>query len=150
DAVFWGFEFSSTYNLQKNLFLLSGASYTNGKKDKNQSIGITDEDVAEVPPLKGRLGLRYDTGVWFVEGETVAAATQNKIDSNLDETKTSGWAIVNLKAGVEYKNLKVNAGVENLLDKHYYEHLSYIRNPFAGSKVPEPGRSFYLSASYQF
>ncbi|MCX8076688.1 MAG: TonB-dependent receptor [Aquificaceae bacterium] len=150
DAVFWGFEFSSTYNLQKNLFLLSGASYTNGKKDKNQSIGITDEDVAEVPPLKGRLGLRYDTGVWFVEGETVAAATQNKIDSNLDETKTSGWAIVNLKAGVEYKNLKVNAGVENLLDKHYYEHLSYIRSPFAGSRVPEPGRSFYLSASYQF
>ncbi len=151
NARFWGFELSSTYNLWENLFLLGGASYVEGKKDTKPAIGITDKDVAEVSPLKGRLGLRYDTGMWFVEGETVATSTQNKVDSDLREQKTSGWAIVNLKAGVSYKGLNINAGVENLFDKKYFEYLSYVRNPFAtGVKVPEPGRSFYVSASYQF
>ncbi|RME10778.1 MAG: TonB-dependent receptor, partial [Aquificota bacterium] len=62
DARFWGFELSSTYNLWNNLFLLGGASYVEGRKDRKPAIGITDRDVAEVPPLRGRLGLRYDTG----------------------------------------------------------------------------------------
>ena len=114
-------------------------------------MNIKDKDVAEVPPLKGRLGLRYDTGLWFAEAELVASATQNKIDSDVNETKTSGYGIVNLKAGISYRNFTLNAGVENLFDKKYYEHFSYVRNPFStGVKVPEPGRSFYVSASYQF
>ena len=55
------------------------------------------------------------------------------------------------KAGISYRNFTLNAGVENLFDKKYYEHFSYVRNPLStGVKVPEPGRSFYVSASYQF
>ena len=78
-------------------------------------------------------------------------ATQDRVDSDLGETKTSGWAVVNLKAGGELGGLRVVAGVDNLLDKFYYEHLSYLRDPFStGSKVPEPGRSFYLNVSYLF
>ncbi|MCX8059656.1 MAG: TonB-dependent receptor, partial [Aquificaceae bacterium] len=98
----------------------------------------------------GRLGLRYDTGLWFLEVETVATATQSRVDSDLGEQRTSGWGTVNLKAGINHKNLTLNAGVENLLDKQYFEHFSYIRHPFRGARVPEPGRSFYLSATYQF
>ena len=151
DARFWGFELSSNYNVWKNLFLFGGVSYTEGRKDTKPSLNIKDKDVAEVPPLKGRLGLRYDTGLWFAEAELVASATQNKIDSDVNETKTSGYGIVNLKAGISYRNFTLNAGVENLFDKKYYEHFSYVRNPFStGVKVPEPGRSFYVSASYQF
>ncbi|MCS6957500.1 MAG: TonB-dependent receptor [Aquificaceae bacterium] len=150
DARFWGFELSSTYNLFGSFFLLGGASYTEGRKDRKPGININDRDVAEVPPLKGRIGVRYDKGTWFIETETVASATQNKVDSDLQELKTSGWAIVNLKAGINYKGLSLNAGVENLLDKKYFEHFSYIRHPFRGARVPEPGRSFYVSATYQF
>lgn len=150
DARFLGFELSSTYNIWGNLFVFGGASYTEGKKDRKPAININDKDVAEIPPLKGRLGLRYDTGSWFVEAETVATATQNKVDSDLQEQKTSGWAVANLKAGVNYKGFTINAGVENIFDKKYFEHFSYIRSPFRGARVPEPGRSFYVSASYQF
>lgn len=151
DTRFYGFEFSTTYRVWKDLFLFGGASYTEGRKDRKTNLNITDKDVAEVPPLKGRLGLRYDTGMWFVESELVAAATQKKVDSDLGETKTSGYGIVNLKGGVNYRGIILNAGVENLFDKKYFEHFSYVRNPFgAGVKLPEPGRSFYLSASYQF
>ncbi|MEN3028692.1 MAG: TonB-dependent receptor [Aquificaceae bacterium] len=150
DAIFWGFELGSTYNIWGNLFLSGGASYTEGRKDRKPAINMNDKDVAEVPPLKGRIGLRYDTGMWFVEGETIATATQSRVDSDLGEQRTSGWAILNLKAGINYRGFTLNAGVENLLDKRYFEHFSYIRHPFRGARVPEPGRSFYVSATYQF
>ena len=138
-------------NLFDNLFLLGGASYVQGRKDTNSNLNIRDKDVAEVPPLKARLGLRYDTDLWFVEGETIATATQNRVDSDLKEQKTSGYGILNLKAGVNYRNVSLTAGVDNVFDKKYYEHNSLVRNPFMiGDKVPEPGRTFYLNASYRF
>jgi len=151
DARFYGLEADLRANLFDNFFLLGGASYVQGSKDTNSNLNIRDKDVAEVPPLKARLGLRYDTGFWFVEGETIATATQNKVDSDLKEQKTSGYGILNLKAGVNYKNVALTAGVDNVLDKKYYEHNSLVRNPFMiGDKVPEPGRTFYLNASYRF
>ena len=151
DAQFYGFEASATYNPLKNLFVFGGASYTVGRKDTNSTKNINDKDVAEVPPLKARLGARYDTGLWFVEAETLMSATQDRVDRDLQEQKTSGWAIVNLRVGAEWKNFRLVAGVDNLFDKKYYEHLSYQRDPFrTGVKVPEPGRSFYVNLSYQF
>jgi iron complex outermembrane receptor protein len=45
----------------------------------------------------------------------------------------------------------VFAGVTNLLDRMYVEHLSYQRDPFAsGVKVPEPGRIVYANVQYTF
>ncbi|RLJ70151.1 iron complex outermembrane receptor protein [Hydrogenivirga caldilitoris] len=151
DAQLYGGEAKATFAVTETLFLKGGVSYVKGKKDTDPAKNITDEDIAEIPPLKGRLALRYDTGVYFGEVETVAQATQNKVDSDLNETKTSGWAIVNLKTGGEYKNYRITAGVQNLFDKFYYEHLSYLRDPFSsGVKIPGPGRSFYLNLSYVF
>ena len=151
DARFFGFELSSTYNVFGNFFLSGGLSYTRGTKDTDASRNINDKDVAEVPPLTARLSLRYDTGRFFVEPELLAASTQNKVDSDLNESKTSGYGIVNLKAGFNYKGLSFIAGVENIFDKKYYLHHSYTRNPFAsGVKVPEPGRSLYLTVGYSF
>ncbi|WP_448587611.1 TonB-dependent receptor [Thermocrinis sp.] len=151
DARFVGFEADLRASLTKNLFLFGGASYVRGTKDAKPELNIRDKCVAEVPPLKGRLALRYDTGLWFVEGETVATATQDRVDYDLREQKTSGYGIINLKAGANWKGFSLTAGVDNLLDKKYFEHTSFVRNPFmTGVKVPEPGRTFYLNASYRF
>ena len=58
---------------------------------------------------------------------------------------------MNIKLGGEYKNFKVICGIKNVFDKLYYNHLSYLRNPFrSGVKVPEPGRTYYLTVSYVF
>ncbi|WP_448584237.1 TonB-dependent receptor [Thermocrinis sp.] len=151
DAVFYGFEADARANLFGKFFLFGGASYVKGKKNKKTSLNINDEDIAEVPPLKARLGLRYDTGLWFVEGEAVATATQNSVDSDLGEQKTSGYGVLNLKAGVDWKGISITAGIDNVFDKKYFEHTSFIRNPFmTGVRVPEPGRTFFLNASYRF
>ncbi len=151
DARFFGGELKGTFALSETLFLDSGVSYVRGKKDTDPSRNITDEDVAEIPPLRARIALRYDTGVYFGEIEGIASATQDRVDSDLGESETSGWGVVNLRAGGEYGNFRIVAGVENVLDKFYYEHLSYLRDPFStGTRVPEPGRSLYLNVSYTF
>ena len=152
DAYFYGLELSGTYAIMDTLFFDGNLAYTRArKKDTYPEKNIYDKDVAEIPPLTARLALRYDTGTYFGELEGILTATQNNVDSDLQEEKTSGYGILNLKAGINYRGLRLIAGVNNLFDKLYYTHLSYLRNPFrAGAKIPEPGRTFYLNVAYTF
>jgi iron complex outermembrane receptor protein len=42
-------------------------------------------------------------------------------------------------------------GVDNLLNRYYYEHCSYQRDPFRlGTVVPEPGRAAFITLSREF
>jgi iron complex outermembrane receptor protein len=140
-------------SLTQELFLFGGMSYVQARKETKPEKNITSSNVAEIPPLKTRLALRYDKGIYFGEVETILSATQNRVDRDLREEKTSGYGVVNVKVGGNFKGFTITAGIDNVLDKKYFEHLSYLRNPFAmlpSVKVPEPGRTFYINASYTF
>jgi iron complex outermembrane recepter protein len=151
DAQFFGGEVDSRLSLTQELFLFGGVSYVQARKETNPGININSSRVAEIPPLKTRLALRYDKGTYFGEVETILSATQNRVDTDLNEQKTSGYGVVNVKVGGNFKGFTLTAGIDNVLDKKYFEHLSYLRDPFAtGVKVPEPGRTFYINASYTF
>ena len=104
-----------------------------------------------MPPLKSRLSLRYETTLFFAELEGIAVNAQNRVDSDLQEQPTPGYGLLNLKAGVRKAKLNLEAGIFNLLDRFYYESLSYQRDPFrSGIRVPEPGRNLFLRVSYAF
>ncbi|PJC74265.1 MAG: ligand-gated channel, partial [Syntrophobacterales bacterium CG_4_8_14_3_um_filter_49_14] len=76
---------------------------------------------------------------------------QHRIDPALKEEETSGWGVINFKAGMKYKGLSIFAGVENVFDRLYFEHLSYQRDPFSsGVNIPEIGRNFYLHLTWTF
>jgi len=145
DANIWGAEFSSQISLPYDLFLKGSLSYTEGKNNSN------GRPLSEMPPLKGTLAVRYDVSSWFVEVAENFANEQDRVDSVLKEQPSAGWMTTDLKGGYNYKALSLYAGVYNLLDKFYYSHLSYQRDPFAsGFKVPENGRNFYVTVSYKF
>jgi iron complex outermembrane receptor protein len=145
DAVMYGGEASASVAIPSDLYLTAGISYTRGKNVTE------DTNLPEIPPLKGRVGLRYDNNTYFGEIEGLFAASQTKVDTVLQEEETSGWGIANLKAGYTYKGLKFFAGVRNIFDETYDEHLSYSRDPFAsGVKINEPGRTFYATLQYTF
>ncbi len=151
DAQFFGGEVDLRLSLTQKLFLFGGTSYVQARKETNPGININSSRVAEIPPLKTRLALRYDKGIYFGEVETILSATQNRVDRDLREEKTSGYGVVNVKVGGNFKGFTLNAGVDNVFDKKYFEHLSYLRDPFrTGVKVPEPGRTFYVNVSYAF
>lgn len=147
DASLWGAEFGSQVSLPADLYLKGSLSYTEGENRDDH------RPLAEIPPLKGSLALRYDVERWFVEAVQNFTARQDRVDSGLNEQETAGWLTTDLKAGVKYGSLSLYGGVNNLLDNQYYSHLSYQRDPFAsgvGFKVPENGRNFYLTVAYAF
>jgi len=104
-----------------------------------------------MPPLKSRAALRYGARTLFAEVETLGWWRQDRVDPVLGEERTPGYALLNFKAGIHSRHINLAAGVDNLLNRYYYEHFSYQRDPFrTGSRVPETGRSIFITLGSQF
>jgi iron complex outermembrane receptor protein len=120
-------------------------------KDIDPQRNIIDRDLAEISPLRSRASLRYGRRAFFGELELLAVRPQDRVDADLREQRTSGYAVTSVRSGVRISGLNLTVGIENLFDRFYYEHYSFQRDPFrTGVRVPEPGRNFYLSTSYRF
>ena len=142
DVRMWGAEASVTLDLGAGLALAATGSFTRGERDLDPTRGIVDRVLAELPAASGRLTLRWERAAWLAEAEGVAAARQERVDASLLEEATPGWAVANLRGGWQGARFSVLAGVENLFDRQYREHLLSARDPFrSGARVPEPGRA---------
>ena len=150
-ARIYGGELSYSVGLTRAILLLGGLSYARGSKEPRPAYGILDRNLAEMPPMKSRTALRWGTKVFFAEGELALVRGQGRVDLDLQEDNTPGYALMNLKTGIHARKLNLTLGIDNLFNRFYYEHLSFQRDPFrSGVKVPEPGRSFYVNVSYTF
>ena len=143
DAIIYGGEINLNLFLPFDFHLQGGVSYTRARDDTHE------KPLSEIPPLQIKISSRYDGFRYFAEIEGVFADDQHRVDSDLNEEKTPGWGIMNFKFGMKLKKMNIFAGIHNLFDRQYYEHLSYQRDPFrSGTKVPETGRNFYLNITY--
>jgi iron complex outermembrane receptor protein len=152
DATLTGGELAwSLPLLLGRVFLAGDVSYVRGEQEGDPARGIAPGPLAEMPPLRGRVSARYDDGHVFGSVEGVFAADQDRVDPSLNEARTPGWGVVNLSAGLRQGRLRLTAGVANVFDRLYTDHLSYQRDPFrSGVRVPEPGRSLFANASFRF
>ena len=143
DATFYGGDLNIKTLIKDFILFEVGGAYQIGKKNNG-----TDKDIAEIPPLKLRTSLSYDDLKKYILLEMIYAAKQDKVDSTLNEQPTPSYTVFNFKAGYKTKHIFIGIGVDNIFNKSYYTHLSYLRNPFsAGMKVPESGRFIYLNVS---
>jgi iron complex outermembrane receptor protein len=151
DATLAGGELEATTHLSSRVFLSGDLSLVRGSKGPVPSLGITSDVLAEMPPARARLRLRFDDGRWFAAAEGVLVAEQDRVDVDLGEAPTPGYAVANLHGGVRRGALSATLGVANLFDRAYAEHLSYQRDPFrTGVRVNEPGRQVYANLSWRF
>jgi iron complex outermembrane receptor protein len=151
DAHLYGGELSASVEITRALLVSAGTAWSRGQKDTNPELRILDPHIAEVPPLRGRAGVRYGSRRFYTEAEWAGSWRQTLVDSDLQEAPTPGYGLVNLKAGIRTDPVKLSVGIDNLLDRYYYEHTSYQRDPFRiGARIPEPGRSFFVAAAYSF
>ncbi|WP_299225977.1 TonB-dependent receptor [Sulfurihydrogenibium sp.] len=157
NAAIYGGDINGFVAINDKITTELGLAYQIGRKTDKKGF-YTDSDLAEIPPLKTRLAVKYDDRTFYGLIEGIYSAKQSKVDSDLKEQETGSWFIVNVKAGYTYANrLFVGVGVDNLFDKFYYNYLSYVRDPFRGIsvsgipvKIPEPGRFIYANVSYRF
>jgi len=150
-ARLYGGELEYEMSLPYGFSLSGGGGYTKGSGDRKPQAGVLSTNLPEIPPLRAWTALRYVHNYLFAEVGGIAASAQNLVDTDLKETPTAGWGVMNVKLGANFKKLYAMFVVENLIDHYYYEHLSYYRNPFAsGVKVPEPGRNYFAQVKYSF
>jgi iron complex outermembrane receptor protein len=150
DATIWGSELDMVVSLTDLLFLSGDLSYVRGTKQAVPEEDIFSENLAEIPPLRFRLNLRFDDGRWFGAVEGMFAGAQKNVDTDLNEEETPGYGILNLHLGTRRGGLSFTFGIGNLFDRAYREHLSYQRDPFrSGARVPEPGRNFFVNVAFR-
>lgn len=148
DALVRGLEASATVPLTRAVFLSADGSLVRGTTRGDPS---REPDLAEMPPLRARLRLRYDNVRWHGLAEVVASGRQDHVVVALGEEPTPAFASLNLLGAVRLRAITVSASVENVLDALYAEHLSYQRDPFRnGTRVYEPGRTISIAASLRF
>ncbi|UCF36917.1 MAG: TonB-dependent receptor [Acidobacteriota bacterium] len=137
--------------LDDRLLFAADLSYVRGVLEPVAEKQLASTNMAEVPPLRSRLGLRFDNRHFFGLFEGVISAAQSNVNAELGEEKTPSWGIVNLQGGFRHGSHRVTLGVQNLLNHTYFEHLSYQRDPFrSGLRVNEPGRRFFVNLTVGF
>ncbi|HEX6849802.1 MAG TPA: TonB-dependent receptor [Candidatus Polarisedimenticolaceae bacterium] len=146
DATILGGEIDAAVTLATRWFLSGEVSAVRGRQEADPSRGITSRDLAEMPPLRGRLALRWNgPGVW-AEGAFEGSLRQDKVDTDLGETPTPSYGVLGVRAGAAWRMLTFTVGVANVFDRDYLQHLSYQRDPFrSGVRLPEPGRTVYAN-----
>lgn len=101
----------------------------------------SDSPLPFIPPVNGRVGLRYDTPGWFAGSEVRFAAQQDRLGEF--ETVTDGYTVVGLSAGLRTtlagRLHSITLRLDNLTDEAYRNHLSRTKEI-----MPEAGRGVSL------
>ena len=120
-----------------------------------------DRALPQIPPLEARLGLTYERGNWSTSGLWRLVAAQTRIAENQgnvvgkDFAESAGFGVLSFNGAWRVnENLKFSAGVDNLLDKAYAEHLNLAGNAGFGfpaeTRVNEPGRTLWTRVDLSF
>lgn len=111
---------------------------------------MDDSPVAEIQPLqlKSTVKLPAYNGINLFVRHTYNNA-QTRIDEFLGETTTPAYNKFDVGVSYSYSEVTFSLEAENITNQLYYQHLSYLRNPFAsGMRVYEPGTSLRMNVRY--
>lgn len=159
DARLHGFDLSGFSDLGKygdwGQFTLSGVlSYVNGK---NRTTG---DHLYNTMPLNARVALTQRLGAWTTSAELLVVDGKTRVNAERNELTTAGYGLVNLRASYDWKQVRVDFGIDNLFDR-FYNHPqggAYVGQgrTMAGTavpwgvRVPGMGRSFNVGLTVKF
>lgn len=155
DATTLGAEAGLGYQLSDTLKLDGSLAYVQGRNDTDGTA------LGQIPPLEARLGLNYDDKVWSFGGLLRGVAAQKRVAVNQgniagqDIAASGGFSVFSLNGGWRAsKTLQVTAGVDNVFNKTYAEHISRAGTMVAGftqtTRINELGRNLWMKANFDF
>lgn len=144
DAKLYGMDIDASYQLHADWQLSMTASYTRGERTD------TEDNLYRVAPLSGQMALNWQKNAWRSQLIVRGAAKQDKISSIQKEQTSAGYGVVDILTAYENDNWLVKAGVSNLLDKEYADHLGGINRVTGqeitkGERLPGYGRQIWAS-----
>ncbi len=165
-AILAGGELYAEYDVNQRATLFATAAYTAGRDltvtktayaanyfgfDLTQSRNTLDEQpLPMMSPLEARLGLRLQDpceGRYGVEFAVRVVDTQDRVASLLLEEVTPGFTVLDIRGYWRpAESVTLVAGVENLTDNKYREHLD--ARHFV--QVYQPGFNFYSGVELNY
>jgi len=155
DARTWGGEADATWALAARWRLMGTLAYTRGENRSD------DRPLAQMPPLEVRTGLNYEDPRWsagvlwrLVAAQDRYAVNQGNIVGQ-DLGPTAGFGVLSLNGAWRPSSpILVSAGIDNLFDKLYAEHLSRGGAMVSGfeqtTRVNESGRTLWIKVAGRF
>lgn len=149
-ADLYGLDGAWHYALSEAWRLRGTVSYVRGENKDN------GDNLYRIAPLRGDVATDYRTGRWVHTAELRGAARQDKVAAYNDETPTPGYGVTSLRTAFQVnKATSLHAGVENVFDKYYVDHLSGTNrvansDVAIGSRIPGAGRFYYVSGEYRW
>lgn len=155
DATILGLEGDLAWRFARHWSATGTLAWVHGRNDTD------DRPLAQQPPPEFRLALEYDNGVFSYGGLLRAVRHQNRIDigsgnivaNGQDIGPSAGFAVFSLNAGWRpRKDLLMTAGIDNVFDRTYAEHLSRTGASLPGfvfpadTRINEPGRTIWVKA----
>jgi len=120
----------------------------------------TGDGLYNIMPLNAKLALEHRAAGWTSTLEAQLVAAKTRLSQVRNEVPTAGYGLLNLRTSYEYKQLRLDLGVENLLNRFYAMPLggAYLGQGAAmtslgipwGVVVPGPGRSINLALNLRF
>jgi iron complex outermembrane receptor protein len=150
-AHIYGGEVSYGVSLPGGFSLRGGSSYSRGTNAPKPEAGVFNTNLPEMPPFRTWAALRYTHKWGFAEIGGSGVGRQGRVDTDLHETPTAGYGLLNVRLGLLWRKWAASIVVDNLLNRFYYENLSYYRDPFAsGVRIPEPARNLFGQVRFRF
>lgn len=151
---FYGFDISFQFAITQGRFWqITKYIIDPNKPILQQVIGDTllqNDPIPEIPPGELILKINYNIINNLKAGTNLRfIAEQNRVSEAFYELTTPKWFLVD--AFINYNltsKIEIGAGVNNLFDVYYYEHLNR-RRVGSNDKLYEPGRRVFVRISYK-
>jgi iron complex outermembrane receptor protein len=116
-------------------------------------------------PFNAKLGLNHALAGWRSTLEMQFVDAKDDVQAIRNETKTPSYLLLNARTGYDWGKVRVDLGLDNLLDKQYFHPLAgaYLGDRFGmnptgpaattvpwGRNVPGMGRAFYVGLTVRY
>ena len=126
-------------------------------KGKNRTSG---DHLYNTMPLNARLSLTQRLNSWSSTAELQLVSAKKHVSAERNELTTTGYGLLNLRASYEWKQVRLDAGVDNVFNRHYNhpqggayvgqgQTMAGTAVPW-GVRVPGMGRSLNLGVTVKF
>ena len=158
-ARIYGFDLSGHFPLAKtaeygNFTATGKLNYVRGKND------TTDDNLYNIMPLNAKLAVMQRLNSWTNTLEVELVDDKTNVSEERNEVETEAYSLLHLRSSYEWKQVRFDIGVENLLDKFYEDPLggAYLGQGKTmsgtdvawGVPVPGMGRSIYAGVNLKF
>jgi iron complex outermembrane receptor protein len=157
-ARLYGADVTAAYTLSDNT--ADGAFRITGSAGYGHGDDLsTRTPLYHVMPLHGTMALEHDFGAWSSALTFHTVARNTAVDPIRLQPPTAGYALVDIRTAYEWRNLRLDFGISNLLDRQYASPLggtwqSALYPPgFTGATfrpLPAMGRSLDTGFSVKF